>query len=267
MKRFRHLIIGFIIGAITFSFIPAVSESVNVLFNSINISRNGSTVANSGESYSLSDDTKVPYSILYKGTTYLPMREIGRLTGKDITWDNDTRTAGINDTNYYPTEIDEDEIVSYEDYKGLFYSINGEGFYDVRGEVSDIILRDGEFFIRIKPLLMILDCVEDNFEIIPSSNQFVDGEIIPKLSNYVAGTERIYTSATESYYVYKFFRRDNPIKVYEINYTKNDDNVILHQSAGYVKADHFLNFFGGNEYFEVILDYENNYIIFSINTK
>src|SRR6056297_1719153 len=54
-------------------------------------------VAAEGENYLLSSGVEVPNSILYKGTTYLPIRNVGELLGKEITWNGLTSTAGIND--------------------------------------------------------------------------------------------------------------------------------------------------------------------------
>jgi len=54
-------------------------------------------VGKAGMNYTLPNGKQVPYSILYKGTTYLPMRKVAELVGKEVTWDQDTNTAGIND--------------------------------------------------------------------------------------------------------------------------------------------------------------------------
>lgn len=115
--------------------------------------------------------------------------------------------------------------------------------------------------------MRILNIIEGNYDIIESYNQFVDGEILYNSSNYDSVTERIFTSPTDLYYVYKFSGKDNPMKVYELDYIKNSDNAIIHVSASYVKAKHFLEFFRGNKYFEVKIDESNKYIIFNINPK
>ncbi len=66
------------------------SQKIDAILNSINIAVNGEQVAKSGESYSLSNGTKVPYSISYAGTTYLPMRKVAELLNKDVEYANGT---------------------------------------------------------------------------------------------------------------------------------------------------------------------------------
>lgn len=65
--------------------------------NSINIKLNGIQVASANETFKLDNGTEVPFSILYEGTTYLPMRKLAELLGKDVGWDGDTRTASLDE--------------------------------------------------------------------------------------------------------------------------------------------------------------------------
>lgn len=75
-------------------------NTIEVVFNKINISINGKQVAKQGENYVLDNGEEVPFSILYDGTTYLPIRKVSDLLGKNVTWDGDTLTAGINDEGF-----------------------------------------------------------------------------------------------------------------------------------------------------------------------
>ena len=79
-------------------------SSIQVVLNKVNIAINGVVVASSGMDYTLPDGNIVPFSILYKGTTYLPMRKMAELVGKNVTWDGATNTAGINTSTASRTE-------------------------------------------------------------------------------------------------------------------------------------------------------------------
>ena len=63
------------------TFANSILTQINVIFNGINVQVDGSSV-----------DVN---SILYNGTTYLPMRKVAELVGKDVDWNNDTKTANI----------------------------------------------------------------------------------------------------------------------------------------------------------------------------
>lgn len=78
--------------------VPVFAESQTVSFNAVNIEVNKVPVAVTGESYYLENGNMVPYSILYKGTTYLPMRKVGELVGKEIFYHDEAKTASIATT-------------------------------------------------------------------------------------------------------------------------------------------------------------------------
>jgi hypothetical protein len=103
MKRLQGFIIGFVVSCILLLNVSVFAESINVLFNVVNIKINGVQVAKIGDSYTLSNGEKVPFSISYKGTTYLPMRKLAELLGKEVTWDGKTNTASVNDKVENPT--------------------------------------------------------------------------------------------------------------------------------------------------------------------
>ncbi len=85
MKRLKDVLIGVIIGCVLMISNPALADTIltkiDVIFNGINVQVNGK-------------DVEVN-SILYKGSTYLPMRKVAELVGKDVDWNNDTKTANI----------------------------------------------------------------------------------------------------------------------------------------------------------------------------
>ncbi len=78
--------------------IPVFSEEtspeiLHVVNNSVNITVDMQKIARIGDTYALSNGTVVPFSILYEGTTYLPVRKLSEIFGIGIGYDADTRTV------------------------------------------------------------------------------------------------------------------------------------------------------------------------------
>ena len=71
-------------------------QFAEVFFNYINILLDGKVVAERGEIFTLDSGMVLPYSILYEGTTYLPMRKLAEILGMEVLYDADTKTASIN---------------------------------------------------------------------------------------------------------------------------------------------------------------------------
>ena len=94
MKRFRDVFIGVLIGCMLMA-TPVLADSIltkiDVVLNGINVQVDG-------------EDVQVE-SILYNGSTYLPMRKVAELVGKDVNWTQETKTANIIEK----TEIKEGE--------------------------------------------------------------------------------------------------------------------------------------------------------------
>ena len=92
MKSYiKGMITGIIISAVICS-IPAFADTIDVLFNNVRINVNGVDRIQWGENIT-SGGEETPSSILYNGTTYLPMRKLGELNGNKIYWNGDSRTA------------------------------------------------------------------------------------------------------------------------------------------------------------------------------
>ncbi len=105
MKRFRDVFIGVIIGCMLMA-TPVLADSIltkiDVILNGVNVQLEGNNVQVD--------------SILYNGTTYLPMRKVVELVGKDIQWNQETKTANI----VKKTETKEGDAVTEQttdDYK------------------------------------------------------------------------------------------------------------------------------------------------------
>lgn len=111
------------------------SQKIDAILNSINIAVNGEQVAKSGESYTLSNGTKVPYSISYAGTTYLPMRKVAELLNKDVTYANGT--ANISDKSgaelLPPISVWSDLVYTSYGTPQLDYMINNLSGKDIKG--------------------------------------------------------------------------------------------------------------------------------------
>lgn len=106
-----------------------VTKNIEVLFNSINIIVNGEKV--------------VADNIVHEGTTYVPLRAIGELLGKEIRWEGESKTAYINDDpikKEYPVATitmesgDQIQIELYPETAPItvenFISLINQGFYN-----------------------------------------------------------------------------------------------------------------------------------------
>ncbi|QOR35951.1 hypothetical protein IMX26_03780 [Clostridium sp. 'deep sea'] len=97
-KFFRAVGIGIIIGMMLLA-IPgaadSVSKSISVYFNNVSIQVNGEKTQSD--------------NFIYNGTTYIPLREVSEILGKQVDYDNNTKTVYITDKNITPTEPPEPE--------------------------------------------------------------------------------------------------------------------------------------------------------------
>lgn len=93
----KGILAGVLAGAITVCSFPVVANSIETVMNSVNIKLNGTKVASANENYELQNGKSVPFSILYEGTTYLPIRKVSELLSVDIDWENESRTVIIDD--------------------------------------------------------------------------------------------------------------------------------------------------------------------------
>lgn len=71
-------------------------RSIEVVLNDLNLSLNSKSVAEKGESFVLDNGNSVPFSILYEGTTYLPVKKLSELLGASVGWDGTTRTVDLS---------------------------------------------------------------------------------------------------------------------------------------------------------------------------
>lgn len=95
----KGIIIGIIVTTFLFGtvFAAANTTTISTVLNNIGISINGSIKAKPGETYTLANGTKVPFSISYMGTTYLPLRKVAELLNKDVNFIGSENRAYITD--------------------------------------------------------------------------------------------------------------------------------------------------------------------------
>ncbi|MCH5209376.1 MAG: hypothetical protein J1F01_00250 [Oscillospiraceae bacterium] len=93
MKNYiKGVLTGFLIAAVLFA-IPVLAENIDALFNSVRINVNGVDEIQWGENIYYRSET--PSSILYNGTTYLPMRRLAEMSGQKIYWNGDSNTVSM----------------------------------------------------------------------------------------------------------------------------------------------------------------------------
>lgn len=95
MKKF---VSGFLVGAVLATSISAFAINANLLLNSIKVKVNGKDVA--------------AENIVYNDRTYVPLRAIGEILGKDIIWDEATKTAHVNDKSDVSKSEPNQEVIS-----------------------------------------------------------------------------------------------------------------------------------------------------------
>lgn len=114
----------------------SVKSKIDVVFNSINIKVNGKKI-------------KTP-NILYNETTYVPLREVAEMLGKEVDWDQSNRTAIIDDKEYINDNLNDSEMKYYangrfgfsvkypKEWGEVFESDNGDGAILYKDEDLDV---------------------------------------------------------------------------------------------------------------------------------
>ena len=134
-KQLKGFILGVIVTVIlmsTVTYSESVKKTIEVVFNSVNITVNGKKVE--------ADNT------LYNGTTYVPLRAVAEMLGKEVGWDQAIRTASINDkatvnnkeTGNKGIEVQETEIGKITIYK--------------RNENVNVEKKSGPFRVKVKKM-------------------------------------------------------------------------------------------------------------------
>lgn len=131
MKRFRDIFIGVLIGCMIMA-TPVLADSIltkiDVVLNGVNVQLEG-------------QDVQVD-SILYNGSTYLPMRKVVELVGKDIEWKQETMTANIiektdvkeKEGDNVPNEANAIKELTYNEFISMFDKMVALNYVDDTAE-------------------------------------------------------------------------------------------------------------------------------------
>ena len=291
MKSYiKGLVTGLLIGAAVTA-IPAVAENIDALFNEVRININGIDRVQWGESITLADGTQTPYSILYNGTTYLPLRKTAELLGKEVYWNGDSKTVSVVDKGdkttvaekpdkngnvwTYYTFIDKDNNT----YLGARDEVRGyERVYNIGR--NTVKVTDTSIYFVSEGGYQTAYIVKLDFE---NDENTQDGEILTEITHAVDG-ERVMFAGD---YVYCIGMKLGPgaqgrerLTAYnivtgtsaQINLTKDnhlrvEDLRILEETDETVRLAYDVSYFGDNiGYCEVVLDKTANEFNMSVET-
>ena len=105
------------------------------------------------------------YPILFNDTTYLPLRSIGEIMGKNVNWDEANKTITLSgerdnykNTSRPSTEDREDiEVQVRKDFK-IVIDNKEQAFKDAKGGRVYQILYDGSTYLPLRAIGEIMDC-------------------------------------------------------------------------------------------------------------
>lgn len=164
----KHRIQGFVAGltasALLFGGVPSLAASLDAALNSMNITVNGQKKASKGDDFELPNGTRVPYSINYEGTIYLPVRNLSDTLGVPIDWDKASDTVIVGEAPKTGTALIFDEVlkatanesglipITVENLADLYQLNAADCLEEFTAEMSWINIRASEIFIaKVKP--------------------------------------------------------------------------------------------------------------------
>lgn len=149
MKRsLRIILLVLIIATILMgtAFGAEVGKTIDAVFNKVNIRVNNEKVSTD--------------NLLYEGTTYVPLRAVSEMLGKEVGWDASTKTASINDTVAKPeiTRKGNAEELKQETKKTIKVTYNSVNIAVNGKKVStDNILYQGTTYVPLRAISEMLD--------------------------------------------------------------------------------------------------------------
>jgi hypothetical protein len=153
MKRLSFLIAGALL--VTVLFIPTVvlaesQANISVIFDRAKITVNGQPV-------------KAP-TILHDGTTYVPLRAIGEMLGKEIVWDANTNIANIIDKGVQ-NGIQETSTVPAPTPSNYEYTVkdsNGKALYSFKINKITAMSERNEYSEKTPAQVILIDYTYTN---------------------------------------------------------------------------------------------------------
>lgn len=85
--KLLYFISGFAAAVVLTTALPTMAASIEATFNTLTIKFNGTTVAEKNKDLTLTNGSTVPFSIVYNGTTYLPLRNTAEILGLEVAYD------------------------------------------------------------------------------------------------------------------------------------------------------------------------------------
>lgn len=94
----KKIVLGFLMGAIITASLPSMAkqsaEMIQVLYDNIKIFKNGRPI----EPKDVNGKIVEPFT--YNGTTYLPLRSVCDIIGKQVAWDEESKSVLVTDKDF-----------------------------------------------------------------------------------------------------------------------------------------------------------------------
>ncbi|WP_309122321.1 superoxide dismutase family protein [Paenibacillus sp.] len=111
-KQFSYARVGaaFLCGSVFFSGLAmAQTNSISVSFDDLKFMVRGEDRSSANGTFD-NQGTKVPESMMYQGTTYVPIRMVGELLGQPVHWDGTTKSVYLGETDIELVNADGEAI-------------------------------------------------------------------------------------------------------------------------------------------------------------
>ncbi|WNQ12061.1 stalk domain-containing protein [Paenibacillus aurantius] len=210
---------GFVTGVISTSlllggtvFADGVKQTIEVVFNGVNLKVNGQTVQAD--------------NILYDGTTYVPLRRVAEMFSKEVSWEGSTNTASINDKGF----LNKGSQKSYKIMNGYkaVVKINGDIFDVSTPQWIRIDNENNPYSLFGSEPVSLLCIAFKDYSVSQSMNPFIKGVLVSDsnvASNYMTFEHKV-SGANEQYTLMKYFNKDRS-KSYDISTKLNETKGIV----------------------------------------